>query len=243
MIIPANLGLVVTTLRDLINRIYPDISNIQNKSIDTLCERAILTPKNDQAAMINDILLKSLKGAEMEYKSVDSVVYTNDAINYPVEFLNSLNPPGLPAYKLCLKVGSPVMLLRNFNPPKLCNGTRLQVKTLHHNVIEATVFTGCAQDESMFIPRLPLIPSDYPFMFKRLQFPLKVCFAITINKSQDQSLKMAGIVLRDHCFSHGQFYVACSRVSSPYNLVILSLERKTTNVVYKEVLLKNVNYL
>ncbi|XP_046145875.1 uncharacterized protein LOC114881245 [Osmia bicornis bicornis] len=183
-IIPEGLGSVVTTLANLIVKIYPDIVDIKEKPMDWLCERAILTPKNDKAGVINDTLLNSFDGTEMEYRYVDSVVQTDDAVHYPVEFLNTLNPPGLPAHKLLLKVGAPVMLLRNLSPPKLCNGTRLRVKVLHRNVIEATVFTGCARGESVFIPRIPLIPSEYPFHFKRLQFPLKVCFAMTINKSQ-----------------------------------------------------------
>ncbi|XP_076301721.1 uncharacterized protein LOC143219730 [Lasioglossum baleicum] len=234
--IPPNLASVVSTVDDLIARIYPDVHNLHSKSTEWLEERAILTPKNDQASVINDTLLKSFAGAEHQYKSVDTVMHTDNAIHYPVEFLNTLNPPGLPSHELILKVGAPVMLLRNLNPPKLCNGTRLRVKALHKNVVEAIVFTGCARGESVYIPRIPLIPSEYPFEFKRLQFPLKVCFAMTINKSQGQSLKTAGIDLRKDCFSHGQFYVACSRVSSPSSLVVLAYEGKTSNVVYKEVL-------
>jgi ATP-dependent DNA helicase PIF1 len=167
----------------------------------------------------------------MVNKSVDTVTNRDETVNYPVEFLNTLNPPGRPAHRLTLKVVVPVMLLRNLNPPKLCNGTRLQIKVLKRNVIEATVFTGCAEDETVFITRIPINPSDYPFEFKRLQFPIRVCFAMTINMSQEQSLKEAGIDVRQDCFSHGQFHVACSRVSKPSNLVILAPERKTANVV------------
>lgn len=234
--IPSGLGTVVSTVEQLTSTIYPDIANIKEKSCDWLCERAILTPKNENANIINNILLGSFESAGMEYNSIDSVLKSDEVVCYPVEFLNTLNPPGFPAHKLLLKVGAPVMLLRNLNPPKLCNGTRLQVKALHQNVIEASVFTGCARGESVFIPRIPLIPSDYPFEFKRLQFPLKVCFAITINKSQGQSLKIAGLDLREECFTHGQFYVACSRVSSPSSLVMLAPTGTTRNVVYKEVL-------
>jgi ATP-dependent DNA helicase PIF1 len=172
----------------------------------------------------------------MVCKSVDAVTNRDETVNYPVEFLSTLNHPGMPARRLTLKVGAPVMLLCNLNPPEFRNDTRLQIKVLRRIFIEATVFTECAEDETVFIPRIPIIPSDYPFEFQRLQFPLKVCFAMTINKSQGQFLKEAGIDVRQDCFSSGQFYVACLRVSKPSNLVILAPEGKTTNVVYQEAL-------
>lgn len=234
--ISISLATTVKSVGDLIAKIYPHIIHIKDKSVSWFRERAILTPKNDSAAEINDIILNSFHSDEIIYRSVDSVINMNEAVNYPVEFLNSLNPPGMPVHHLKLKVGAPIMLLRNLKPPKLCNGTRLQVTKLYQNVVEATIFTGCAQGESVFIPRIPLIPSDYPFEFKRLQFPIKVCFAMTINKSQGQSLKEAGIDLRDNCFSHGQLYVACSRVSTPSSLFILAPDNKVSNIVYKEAL-------
>ena len=112
------------------------------------------------------------------------------------------------------------MLLRNLNPPKLCNGTRLVVKKLCPNVIKAVVISGSAKGEEVMIPRIPLIssPSDLAFSFKRLQFPVRLCFAMSINKSQGQTLKVAGLQLQEPCFSHGQLYVACSRVGSKSNL-------------------------
>jgi hypothetical protein len=72
------------------------------------------------------------------------------------------------------------------DPPKLCNGTRLCVKMLMlmTNIIEATILTGSAKGEDVFIPRIPLIPSDTPFDFKRLQCTVRLSFAMTINKAQ-----------------------------------------------------------
>ncbi|XP_063918640.1 uncharacterized protein LOC135134004 [Zophobas morio] len=169
IIILPSLGAVVKSLTELTNKVYPDINNIKVKPIDWICERAVLTLKNDRAASINDVLLKSFEGEEIQYKFVDS-------------------PAALPRHNVTLTVGPPVMLLRNLNSPKFCNGTRLQITAFHRNVVEATIITGCAQGENVFIPRLPLIPSEYPFEFKRLQFPLKVCFAMTINKAQGQTL-------------------------------------------------------
>jgi len=197
------------------------------KDATWLRERAILTPTNDSAVGINNSLLEKLNTEMVRYESLDSVVEVEDTVHYPVEFLHSLDPPGIPPHVLCVKGGAPIMLLRNLNPPRLCNGTRLQVKSLYKHVIEATISTGIGQGETVFIPRIPLIPSDYHLQFKRLQFPIKVCYAMTINKAQGQSLKVAGVDLRSDCFSHGQLYVACSRVSSPDGLVILQPEGRT----------------
>ena len=85
-------------------------------------------PKNDIVEAINNSLLNKLPGNETIFKSVDSVIDTNSAVQYPTEFLNSLQPLGLPPHNLILKVGAPIILLRNLDPPRLCNGTRLTVK-------------------------------------------------------------------------------------------------------------------
>lgn len=83
--------------------------------------------------------------------------------------------PGLPPHNLQLKVGSVVIMLRNINQPRLCNGTRLAVKKLMSNVIEATIIKGKYKGEDVLIPRIPMIPTDLPFDFKRLQFHGQSC--------------------------------------------------------------------
>ena len=50
---------------------------------------------------------------------------------------------GLPPHKLELKIGQPIMMLRNLNPNVgLCNGTRLIIKNIYHRLIEATISIG-----------------------------------------------------------------------------------------------------
>ncbi|GFV15902.1 ATP-dependent DNA helicase [Trichonephila clavipes] len=71
-----------------------------------------------------------------------------------------------------------------------------------------------------------------PFEFKLLQFPERLAFAMTINKAQGQSLQECGLNLENPCFSHGQLYVACSRVGKPSDLFVYAPDGKTRNIVY-----------
>ena len=177
-------------------------------------------------------LLQKIPGETIKYLSIDTVVEENQAVNYPTEFLNSLNPPGMPAHSLELKESVPIMLLRNLDPPKLCNGTRLIIRKLLPHLLEAEIFTGPGKGERVLIPRIPLTSPNLPFEFRRLQFPVRLSFAMSINKSQGQSFKTTGLHLMEPCFSHGQLYVGCSRVGRGNKLFVLTPNGKTKNVVY-----------
>ena len=165
---------------------------------------------------------------------------SEDRFDIPQEYLNTLSPSGMPPHQLKIKVGCPVMLLRNLQPQQgHCNGTKYIVTVLHDNIIEAVVAGGSYKGNKLFIPRIPIKPTDgtFPFDMTRRQFPLRPCFAITSNKAQGQTLKKVGIFLDRPFFSHGQYYVAQSRVGEKEALRVLSLDiGLTDNVVYPEVL-------
>ena len=129
-----------------------------------------------------------------------------------------------------------MILLRNLNAPILCNGTRLKIENMYANVIEGIIMTGQGKGQNTYISRMPLEPSDCPYPMRRLQFPLRLSFAMTINKSQGQSLQVVGLNLKNSCFSHGQLYVGCSRVGHPMNLFIYAPDKRTKNVVHSAAL-------
>jgi len=235
--IPRGLGKVINTLEELKAEVYPCLATNAVRT-EWLAERAILSPLNTNVNQLNDWLMRAFPGEEKVYKSVDTALCEEDAVNYPVELLNSLELSGMPPHILHLKIGVPVMILRNLEPPKTANGTRCIITRLHTNVIEAAISCGPYRGEVVLLPRIPLIPSDseLPFQFRRLQFPCKPCFAMTINKAQGQTFAAIGIDLSVPCFSHGQLYVAASRVGTSAKLSIKAPNGITRNVVYPECL-------
>ncbi|CDY70925.1 BnaCnng70400D [Brassica napus] len=152
---------------------------------------------------------------------------------------------GLPRHCLKLKVGAPIMCLRNMDVADgLCNGTRLIVTQLLPHVIEGRIITGNKiAGHPVWIPRMFVTPPDtkFPFRMRRRRFPVTLAFAMTINKSQGPTLESVGLFLPSPVFSHGQLYVALSRVKSRSGLKILitgkegKTQTKTLNVVYKQV--------
>jgi len=91
---------------------------------------------------INITILNEIPGDTTSYQFIDTVMKQDEVVKYPIEFLNSFNLPGMKPYFLTLKFGIPIILLHNINPPRLCNGTRLSVKKLMNNIIEATILNG-----------------------------------------------------------------------------------------------------
>ncbi|XP_010480985.1 PREDICTED: ATP-dependent DNA helicase PIF1-like [Camelina sativa] len=193
-------------------------------------------------------IVNAMYGEERVYLSSYSIdpadKKNKDNPAYSSDLLNSVRISGVPNHALRLKIGCPVMLLRNIDAHGgLMNGTRLQITQMADHVIQARIITGTRVGKIVLLPRMVLIPSNtrLPFKMRRRQFPINVAFAITINKSQGQSLSNVGLYFPRPVFSHGQLYVAMSRVSSKSGLKILITdpkgkpEKKTRNVVFKEV--------
>ena len=234
-----------TAMKRLAEHVYPSIG-ANSKISGWMDGRAILAPTNKQVDEINNMITDSFPGHPYILTSSDELVNPSDLARFNIEYLNSLGPSGLPAHRLFIKQGMPLMLMRNLNPKMgLCNGTKLIFQKVHKNhLLECSIAGGEFNSRKVLIPRITLRPKDREFAFEwtRRQFPVRVCFAMTINKSQGQTLQNVGIWLNDSCFAHGQLYVAVSRVGSPAKIKFAirresrMTDHLTRNVVFKEVL-------
>lgn len=244
-----------STVGNLIDNVYPGLSELQEEVghdnfAKYLSGRVILCSTNDEVDRVNTELVESMPGEVWDLHSADSIECDGDGGMKDMitpEFLHSLKSSSLPPHHLRLKVGCPVILLQNILPEVgLCNGTRLIVTSLSRYVIGATIINGPHTGTKHFILRKPIYPSDLdvPFKLRRLQFPIRAAFAITINKSQGQTLQVAGLLLTSPVFTHGQLYVALSRTTNSSNMFVLIESKEgsdcpsgyTTNVVYPEIL-------
>ncbi|XP_027109519.2 uncharacterized protein [Coffea arabica] len=233
-------------IEKLINIVYPEFKD-PSKKLHCSQNRAILTTKNNFVDEINDQLIEKFSGDLTEYLSYDETLNENHQSKY-IDLLNTLTPSNLPPHRLLLKPNAPIILLKNLDPTEgLCNGTRLIIKSLSKNVICAKIAVGDFCGKEVFIHRISMQPpsdEQYPVPYKRTQFPIRLCFVMTINKAQGQTLDFVSIYLKEPVFSHGQLYVTLSRAKTASAVKVLirptyfdeSCTDHTKNIVYKEVL-------
>jgi ATP-dependent DNA helicase PIF1 len=217
-----------------------------------MSSRAILTPKNVDVDQINTFAIDLLPGNFLDYYSADTVGENDDPTMFPIEYLNTIHLSSFPIFHLRLKVGAPITLIRNINKSQgLVNGTRFIVTALGTNIITARIMGGPFNETQVIIPRITLSTAadKYPFELRRRQFPVRLCYCTTINKSQGQTYQRVALYLPSPVFSHGQLYVGISRVGSPEDLGIMITPTHiqgnfeaypdrllTSNVVYRECL-------
>lgn len=236
----------VTSIDQLINFVFPD--NILLSPEDCV-SRAILSPTNAVINVINNIILNRLPGDIKHLLSADSFVSMASVTDNPAigtEVLNGISEKGVPDHKLCLKVGSVCILIRNLSfKHRLVNGTKLIIKSISKYRLEASV---PGSTEIVTIPRIcfKFSAGRSGIEMIRRQFPVKLAYALTINKSQGQTLDCVGVDLRNNVFAHGQLYVALGRVRSSDHVKVLVPEENinnlgqifTKNVVYRNLLMK-----
>lgn len=154
------------------------------------------------------------------------------------EALNAITPSGFPLHRLRIKVGCHVLCLRNLDPSAgLMNGTIVRITSVIRYLVNGVICNGTNVGRVVSIHRIECHSELVGgYMVRRqvclnrvhavlsivmLQYPIKVCAAMTINRAQAQTLERVGVYLPEHPFGHGQVYVAFSRPRDPAKLKVL----------------------
>ena len=240
--------LVKGSTKDLASFAFNAKEKIAPEDISHLFNSAILTPLNVDADKINELVLGMMSGESREYLSANRIISDDkiEADNFPIESILSDTPSGFPHHKLSLKVGCIVMCLKNIAIHLgLCNGTRMKVIALYNELIECEILYGRHRGRRYFISkhRFSPDPKNLPLCpFERTQFPLKLAFAMTINKSQGQTFDCIAIYLPAPVFAHGQLYVAFSRVRNSKAVKVLIENNSKRSMRHGQIITGNPNF-
>jgi hypothetical protein len=204
--------------------------------------RIVLTMHNDTIKQLNDMILRSLQSEMHTLNVVNSIIDESRNDEMLAEFLRTLKTSSFSLSRLCLKIKAFVMLLRNlYSKENLCNEIRLVITRISRRILKTRILNEELDEEIRLISRIDLFSTkeELSWIIRRKQFSIRLCFAIIVNKTQDQSLNIVDVDLRMSIFFHEQLNVTLSRVTNVSRLcVLLSQNKKTKNIVYSKILLK-----
>ncbi|KAK3909974.1 ATP-dependent DNA helicase [Frankliniella fusca] len=183
---------------------------------DKAAERAILAPINTNVHSINDNIMAKLAHRVYELRSFDALAKDgDDGCDVPTDVLNEAKGRGVPDHVLRLKIGCVCLITRNLNVEEVT------VEAISHRLVRVRKpNTSVTYGIPRISFRFSIVPGS-PMEMTRRQFPLQVAYAISTHKSQGQTVKKVGVDLRTDCFTHGQLFVALSRVRNPDDLLVL----------------------
>ena len=198
-LLEVNGKLLVNELKELIDFCFP-AAFFDNPLGNAKCiaDSAILCPTNKEVTEINNAVMKRIGGMPRTYSSIDRPLEVTPAFgtfrsDFTLETIHNEMPSGVPPHILTLKEGAPIMLIRNLDVSQgLCNGTRLQImKMTDYNLVCRIISGPRAQRVGTTYDKIiiPMIRFTYGLQknekgvpFERLQFPVRPCFAMTVNK-------------------------------------------------------------
>jgi hypothetical protein len=221
--------------------IFP--TDLTNSNPDECLSRAVLCTTNAAVQEVNTSVIARLNSELWELQASDTLADGDPStLDYSpdlIDFLSTLEGEG-PPYRLNLKVGSVAMLTRTLSfSDRLTNGTKVVVKGISRYRLTVQTADGAQH----FIPRVPHLFFSAGVHVRRLQFPLRPCYAITVHRAQGSTLSKAVLDLRTPVFAHGHLYVGLSRVRTSRDIVVVGPAEhiqdgclRTRNVVYAELL-------
>jgi ATP-dependent DNA helicase PIF1 len=198
------------------------------------CCNQILALTLETCAEVNRMCIDRLPGTLHERPAVDSYDDCTDLDSFPPDYVESLHMNGAPPFMLRLKLGAKFMCIRNIAQRRgLVNGTMLQVVGIGRRFIQVRVLTGkSAGSVELLMPHVFSISPDasgLPFTITRRQYPMIPAYCLSVHKAQGQTIKVCGLIFESDPFTHGQLYVALSRVAS-WLCLFVKLHHKEHNI-------------
>jgi hypothetical protein len=213
---------IACNIEDIIDRVYGnDVTSDNNFS------NMILAYTLDQCAIVNASVFSRISsaGSSISY-AADDLSNCRSPDEYPAEYVASLHVHGTPPAELTMKIKARYMILRNLDPPFVCNGVLAECVSVTRLLCSMKLLSGPGKGKIVQLPRVSFVvkseQSGLPFAFGRRQFPIAPAYCVTVHKSQGQSLNKIGIIAETDAFAHGQVYVAMSRVGCWSNIVFHS---------------------
>lgn len=196
--------------------------------------KIILTMTNANTKSFNRACLERMPGRSYYFQSPEIVrkLRPNQPSKqiYSINYFNRMLPKDFPPAHLDLKIDCPIVLKRWYKD--LQPGTRLTVSQIHKDgSIKATVITGPYLGESRTIRRVNCVLrlNNQNLQLQRYQLPVDLCFAMTIHKAQGLTFDQVGLSLPQPVYSHGQLYMALSRVRNLNSLKVWVMANNKQN--------------
>ena len=150
------------------------------------------------------------------------------------EMLNTFNSDKAPPHILKLCVGDICYLMRTLGrKTKLATNQRVRILELRQFSIKVqTIEANNSPGEVHFLPRIRFrftLPYGQSYEITRTQFPLRLAYAVSINKSQGQQYEHILFDTTHQAFTHGHLYVALSRITKYDGISFFTLQSFVTS--------------
>ncbi len=184
-----------------------------------------LCSNNESIDKLNAIVQRMIMGTEYKVMSRDSFEEVDDPNGHLKKMLtkaviNKFWKNGVPNHELILKMGDLCLVTRVINSLGLANNSRVRVTNVRMHSVKVIIM-GDNEGQTVRIPCIIFkfrMPYGKLYQLTRRQFPLRLAYAMTYNKSQAQTLSKVLLDITSPPFSHGQLYVALSHVQD-YNKI------------------------
>jgi hypothetical protein len=223
----------VTSYADLIDAVYGDTWESSHQ---------ILALTLETCAAVNDMCFEKLPGVLTCVPASDKYIDCKDPDDFPHDYVESLDMRGAPPWMLKMKVGAKYMCIRNLDLKRgIVNGTMLRLLSIGRHTAQFEILTGKASGciDIFTKAAFTITPeaSGLPFTIIRKQYPIIPAYCLSVHKAQGQTLNRVGLIFESDPFTHGQLYVALSRVAGWHKVFAMYQGQNIKNHVLMHLLM------